>query len=218
MLVELLVELKIADPVKATFAVDDWDQSLHNLVAAAATSALGSQEFQRILCDRLALGEQMRSDVIAETKRWGIDVERVMVAHVRLLPEVSRQFFVAVGARLERARADIDEIGRLKAARLEADTSAEVAQLVAEAKSQYPLAISRAFEAMRDRPEVLAAYQELYELSLIRPHRTFAFKGFDGGEMSAADALMSAPGLSSGSNGASVGHGETMQASPTRSS
>lgn len=205
LIVDLFVELTVKDPVAATFAVEDRESSLHNLVAATAGSVLGDREFPEILCERTKLGEQMRQLVLAEAARWGVDVDRVIVSHVRLLPEVSRQFFVAVAARLERARADVDELGRLKAARLDADTSVQVAALVAEAKSQYPLAIGRAFETLRGKPEVMAAYQELYELSLLRPHRTFAFRGFEGNEMRAADALMSAPAMANGSsNGATT--------------
>lgn len=198
LIVELFVEMKVTDPVAAAFAVEDRESSLQNLVASGANSVLGDQDFQQILCERVRLGEQVRQEISAEAKRWGIDVERVLVSHVRLLPEVARQFFVAVAARLERARADIDELGRLKVAKLDAETSAQVAVLVAEAKSQYPLAISRAFEKLKDKPQVLAAYQELYELSLIRPHRTFAFRGFEGNEMRAADALMGVPALAQG--------------------
>ncbi|MBK7864728.1 MAG: SPFH/Band 7/PHB domain protein [Archangiaceae bacterium] len=219
-IVELFVELKVRDPVAVTFAVEDWEGSLHNLVAATATSVLGHQDFQQILCDRVRLGDQVRQELLPEANRWGIDVERVLVSHVQLLPEVSRQFFVAVAARLDRARADIDEMGRLKVARLEAETSVQVASLVAEAKTQYPLAISRSFEKLGEQPAVLEAYQELYELSLLRPHRTFAFRGFDGKEMRAADALMSAPSAlqssaGNGSNGTSnattVSHGEVVR-------
>lgn len=170
----------------------------------------------------MRLGEQVRQELLPEANRWGIDVERVLVSHVQLLPEVSRQFFVAVAARLDRARADIDEMGRLKVARLEAETSVQVASLVAEAKVQYPLAVSRSFEKLGEQPVVLEAYQELYELSLLRPHRTFAFRGFEDKEMRAADALMSAPsalasssgaGTNGAANGTTVAHGEIVRGS-----
>jgi len=40
------------------------------------------------------------------------------------------------------------------------------------------------------RPKVLAAYNELYRLSLLRPHRATAFIGFEDEGMRAVDAAM----------------------------
>ena len=65
-----------------------------------------------------------------------------------------------------------------------------VAALVAEAKGQYPAAVGRALAEIKPRPKLFQAYNELYELSLVRPHRTIAFRGFDGGDIRAADAAM----------------------------
>lgn len=187
--VDLWLEFRVDDPVRATFHVADWDRSLQNLVSHAATSILGDREFREILCDRTELGAMLQRDISAETERWGVRIERVFIRNVSLLPEVSRQIFETIAARLDRAKAAIDEDGRLAVAQLEAETSVRVAALVAEAKSQYPLAVGRAFAAMRARPGVFAAYNALYDLSTLRPHRTVAFRGFDG-ELRAVDATM----------------------------
>lgn len=193
LMVDLWLEFRIEDPAKALFGVADWDRALHNLVSHAATSILGNREFSEILSDRTELGERLQQDISDETARWGLKIERVFIRNVKLLPEVSRQIFGTIAARLERAKAALDENGRLAAAQLEADTGVKVAALVAEAKAQYPLAVGRALAALRDQPEVLAAYQELYALSLIRPHRTVAFRGFEGEAMTAVDAAMLSP-------------------------
>jgi hypothetical protein len=58
---------------------------------------------------------------------------------------------------------------------------------------------------------VLAAYQELYALSLLRPHRTVAFRGFEGEAMRAVDAAMLSPTGGETSGIAPLnGHGERM--------
>lgn len=189
-IVDLWVEFRVADPAKAIFSVTDWDASLQNLVSHAATSILGSREFHEILCDRTDLGALLRDDIAQETAAWGISIELVFVRNVSLLPEVSRQMFETIAARLERTKAHIDEAGRLEVAKLEADTAMRTALLVAEAKGQYPAAVGRALAALRPRPRVYDAYNELYELSLVRPHRTVSFRGFDAGELKAAEAAM----------------------------
>ncbi|MCC6647744.1 MAG: SPFH/Band 7/PHB domain protein [Polyangiaceae bacterium] len=189
-IVDLWVEFRVADPAKAIFSVTSWDSSLQNLVSHAATSILGSREFQEILCDRTDLGAELRDDIATETAAWGVAIEFVFIRNVSLLPEVSRQMFETIAARLERTKAHIEEAGRLEVAKLEADTAMRTAELVAEAKGQYPAAVGRALGALRDRPRVYAAYNELYELSLVRPHRTVSFVGFDAGELKAVEAAM----------------------------
>lgn len=187
--VDLWVEQRIVDPVKALFAVEDWEKATQNLVLHAAMSILGSRDFQQILDDRSELGAKLQRDISAETERWGVRVDQVFVRHVALLPEVAREVFGTVASRLERARAVLVEQGRLDAAQLEAETSKRVAQLVARAKSQYPLAVGRALARLQKRPKVFAAYTELYALAQVRGPRTIAFRGFEG-ELRAAEAAM----------------------------
>ncbi len=200
MLVDLWVELRITSPKRAMYDVADWDRSLQNLVQHAAISILGSRDFQQILTDRIEIGDLLKHDLGNETARWGVSIEKVFVRNVSLLPEVSQQMFATIAARLERAKADIEEEGRLMVAQLEAQTSVQIAPLVADAKGQYPAALARAFASMGQEPAVLSAYNELYELSLVRPHRTIAFNGFGTAELGAAEAMMAAPPLTDGSS------------------
>lgn len=189
-MIDLWVEFRVTDAAKALFAVEDWDRSLRNLVVHTATSILCDQRFEDILTDRTALGERLRAEIVDETARWGVAVEAVFLRNVKLLPEVSRQVFQTIAAGLERAKAEIDENGRLVAAKLDADTASKVAELVAEAKGQYPAAIGRALARMDRVPEVRAAYEELYALSVVRPHRVVAFRGFEADGLRAIDAAM----------------------------
>lgn len=187
---DLWVELRVVDPEKALFAVEDWDKATQNLILHAAMTILGSRDFQEILDDRSELGAKLQRDVSAETERWGVKVDQVFVRHVALLPEVSRQVFGTVAARLERARAVLVEQGRLDVAQLEAETARRVAVLVGEAKSQYPLAVGRALQKLKSKPRVFEAYNALYELAQVRGAHTVAFRGFDGKDLRALDAAM----------------------------
>lgn len=187
---DLWVELRIVDPEKALFAVEDWDKATLNLVLHAAMTILGTREFQEILDDRSELGAKLQRDVSAETERWGVKVDHVFVRHVALLPDVARQVFGTVAARLERARAVLIEQGRIDVAQLEAQTAHRVATLVGEAKSQYPLAVGRALKRLQEKPAVFEAYNALYELTQVRGSRTVAFRGFAPHEIKAVEAAM----------------------------
>lgn len=191
MLVDLWVELHLVDSVKAQFAVTDWDKALQSVVAHAAISILGKSDFQQVLQDRQELGERLRSDIAREAERWGLSIDSAFIQQIELLPEVANELSNTIAARLERATAEIEATGRLEVAQLEADTSREVATLVADARAQYPLAIGAALEQLKQTPEVLEAYLELYELSQLRPGRTVAFRGFEGTQaLRSADAAM----------------------------
>jgi hypothetical protein len=54
---------------------------------------------------------------------------------------------------------------------------------------------------MKKTPATFEAYNELYELSLVRPHRTVTFRGFDSDELRATDAAMIVPGVDGATNG-----------------
>lgn len=188
-LVDLWLELRIEDPVKATFNVVDWDRALRNLASHAVTSILGNREFDEILRNRVELSDLLREEIGDDCERWGIRVDQVFLQKIGLRPEVERQILASVSARLERAKSELEERGRLAAALLEAKTSAHIAELVAEAKGQYPEAVSRAYQVMAARPAVRKAYDELYELSQIRPQRAIGFVGF-GESIRPIDATM----------------------------
>lgn len=189
-IVDLWVELQVVDPAKAYFRVASWERSLQNLISHEATALLSNREFDEILAERDRLGEQLRDATREETERWGVRIEGVFLQNVGLMPEVGRQMLATIAARLEAAKAEIEEEGRLQVAQLEAETTAQVAGLVADAKAQYPLAVGRALEQLRAKPGVYDAYTELYKLSLLRPHRTVTFVGFGDDELRAVDAAM----------------------------
>lgn len=191
MLVDLWVELHIADSARSRFAVTDWDAALGSVVAHAAISILGKSDFQQVLQDRQELGERLRSDIAREAERWGLVIDSAFIQQIELLPEVADQLAQAIAARLERATAEIEANGRLQVAQWEADTAKEVASLVGQARAQYPLAIGAALAEVKRTPEVLSAYLELYELSQLRPQRTVAFRGFDAAqELRSVEAAM----------------------------
>lgn len=191
LIVDLWLEFRIVDPSKAIFAVQDWDRSLRNVASHATRAILSNLDFNHILTDRSDLGERLKRDLQDECQRWGLQLSNAFIRNVRMLPEVARLMFETVAARKERAKARIEEEGRLAVAMLDAETAAQVAQRVADAKSQYPLAMGEVFAELKRTPRLFAAYNTLYELSQLRPHRTVAFVGFDG--LRATDAAMMSP-------------------------
>lgn len=194
-IIDLWVEFGIKSPERVLFQVENWEKSLQSILTCSATSILGTYEFSQILNNRSELGRTLKEDIEAEISRWGLEIDLVFISKLTLLPDVSQQLFDAVAARLEKTKADIEEAGRLESLLLEAETSAKVANLEAEAKGQYSLGIGRAYGKLSTQPKIFSAYTELYELSMVKPQRTVAFQGFKNQEVSAIEALMSMPPL-----------------------
>ncbi|WP_141735695.1 SPFH domain-containing protein [Oligoflexus tunisiensis] len=193
--IDVWIELSIAAPEKALFRVDNFEAALQSLLTNSTASILGNFEFQQILSNRSELGRLLKEDIREETSRWGLEIELVFISKLSLLPDVAQQLFDTVAARLDKARVDIEEAGRLEAAQLDAETSATIAGLVAEAQGQYALAVGSAYARLGKNQELLSAYRELYELSLMKPQRTVAFRGFADQEIKALDAAMAVPNI-----------------------
>ncbi|MBM4344965.1 MAG: SPFH domain-containing protein [Deltaproteobacteria bacterium] len=190
---DIWVELRVVDPVKAAFAVDDWDAALRHLVAHTAGSVLSTDTFDDILHARAELGQRLAGEIGPEMQRWGVQVDAVLLQRLSLLPEVQEQLLASVAAKLLRAKADIDEAGRQRVRLLDAMTEERTAALVAQAKVQYPTAVGRAYARLGDTPEVLHAYQQLYELAQIRPHRATVFRGITDADLRKGEAMMFVP-------------------------
>ena len=189
-LVDLWVEFRIAQPERALFGVENWEETLASGVSHAAMSVLSSLEFKEILAGSVALSERILGELSESGPNWGLVIENIQIRDVGLLPEVSKQLFASVGARLERAKALIEERGRIAISELDAKTAKEVARLKGEARAQYPLELSRVFETMAKSPRVLAAYRQLHRFGRTQPSKTIYFDGFKEGELRAVDAAM----------------------------
>ncbi len=200
--IDLWLEFRIANPEKAIFQVEDWERALQSLLTNSTTSILGTFEFSQILSNRIELSQTLKEDICAETSRWGLEIDLVFISKLSLLPDVSQQLFDTVAARLEKATADIEELGRLEAATLEAETASKISSLVAEARGQYALGVGRAYHRLAKNGELFNAYQELYDLSVVKPQRTVAFHGFANQELSAAEAAMTIPLMEGATSGA----------------
>lgn len=191
-MVDLWLEFRVENPEKALFEVEDWEGALKSLVVQSATSILCSKSFQEILVGRNDIASVMFSQIAPETNRWGIQMNSLMIKNVGLPPDVSRRILGSVSAKLERAKALIEEEGRLQIEKLEAQTESDIAALNAEAKSQYSLAVGRAYHKLSADGEVFSHYKELYELSRVVPNRMVYFDGF-ADEIRAIDAAMISP-------------------------
>jgi regulator of protease activity HflC (stomatin/prohibitin superfamily) len=184
--VDLRVTFRIKDGEKALFAVDDWESALESTTLHEAAAQLAGKDRALFLRCAPELSELLRASVPAAMTAYGIEVHDVRIMNVEFRPEVTRQMFETVAAKLEVAKAEYEERGRTDAALLLARTEQRVAELEARAKTESLKAVGRAYQQLRARSEVFEAYEHLYRLSQLDPSRVVSFDGFEDGELSRA--------------------------------
>ncbi len=191
--VGVFVEYRIIDPVKASFNVEDLPQSLANVVSHAVIAAFGGRQLNDIFRESGRLSDEVRAETSDEADLWGVVIERILLRNVRPSPVAMEQILTEIAARLEKAKARIEEEGRQEVALIEAQTTERVAERAANAKGRYLQEIGKAYAELQKHPEVHAAFRQLHELVLLRPANTVAFRGFDADALRPTEAMFFDP-------------------------
>lgn len=189
--VDLRVTFRIVDSDRALFTVDDWEAALESTTVHEASAELAGKDRALFLCNAPELASRLTASVKRAMASYGIEVHDVRIANVELRPEVTRQMFETVAAKLEVAKAEYEEKGRTDAAMLLARTEEQVAELEARAKTENLKAVGRAYEQLRQRPQIFEAYTDLYRLSQLDPSRIVSFDGFEDGVVSTGSLVES---------------------------
>lgn len=184
--VDLRITFRIDDSEKAMFAVHDWEQALESSTVHEAAAAIAGKDRALFLRNDPELSRALTEQTRKTMATYGIEIHDVRILNVEFRPEVARQMFEAVAAKLDVAKGEYEEKGRTDAALLFAQTEERVAELEARAKTENLKAVGRAYHQLRQRPEVFDAYTDLYRLSQLDPSRVVSFDGFEEGELSTA--------------------------------
>ncbi|MEY4616049.1 MAG: hypothetical protein RJB66_1009 [Pseudomonadota bacterium] len=193
--VDLWIEFRVTDPYKALFGVENWEEVLQSTVIHSTASILSSQSVNEILLHRSELGEKLKKSIAFETERWGISLSDAMIQNIGLLSDITKQFFHAVAARIERTTAIVQEEGRLEVAKLEATTSKKIAELNGLARSQMPIEIAKFYRELSSDPALLAKFQEYWNLLNIDPRKTVTFSGFNENSIQIVEATKAVEAL-----------------------
>ncbi len=188
--IDLWIEYRVVDARRSVFAVESWKDAVRNFLLHSLTDVMSNRKLDAVVRDREAITSQMVEAIRAEAEVWGVQIEQLWIQDVRILPEIAKQFFDRVAAKLEMEKARIEEEGRVQVQMIQAETERKISVLNAQARAMHPLAVGRAYSRIRKDEKVMTAYEELYRLSLLQPNRTVTFMGFKPGEIRALDAAM----------------------------
>jgi regulator of protease activity HflC (stomatin/prohibitin superfamily) len=155
--IDAVIYYRVADPQKATYAVQNLPFALETLTRTTLRNIVGEMELDQTLGSRDTINRRMR-DVIEEASiGWGVDVTRVELQAIEPPHDVQQSMELQMRAERERRAAVTNAEAGKRAAILEAEGVRESAVLRAQGMAEARLAMANAeAEAIKKISESLA--------------------------------------------------------------
>jgi len=136
--------IKITDPVKALYGVEDFKLAIRHLIMTTLRSIIGEMKLDEALSNREMIKAKLRDQIVDDVADWGITVKTVEIQDIT--PSDSMQMVMEKQAAAERERRAIETIaeGRKNAMILDADGKLEAAKREAAAQVRLAKASSEA--------------------------------------------------------------------------
>jgi regulator of protease activity HflC (stomatin/prohibitin superfamily) len=168
--VSIIVQFRVADPVAALHAVQNYEDRIYSDVQLAARRSLASMTLEQILTNRNQLSEDILRDVQDAAARYGIKILRADVKDLIFpgnLQDVMNKVLAAerlsqaqlVEARTKADLQRIDASARAEIRRLEAEAQAQAQRLLALNEAELQRIQTEAeIAALREREQAAQAY------------------------------------------------------------
>jgi regulator of protease activity HflC (stomatin/prohibitin superfamily) len=150
--VNAIAFIKVTDPVKAVYGVEDYSEAIRNMIMTTLRSIVGEMELDQALSQRDMIKARLKAGVADEALDWGLTVKSVEIQDIKPSQSMQRAMELQAAAERERkamvTRAEGEKQSMILTAeaRLESakrDASAQV--MLAEASSQAITKITGAF-------------------------------------------------------------------------
>ncbi len=136
--------IKITDPVRALYGVEDFKLAIQNLIMTTLRSIIGEMKLDEALSSREIIKARLKEQIIDDVADWGITVKTVEIQDIT--PSQSMQQAMEKQAAAERERRAIETLaeGNKNAMILEAEGKLEAAKREAEAQIKLAQASAQA--------------------------------------------------------------------------
>jgi len=153
--VDAIIYYLIADPVRATYEVQNLSFGLDQLTLSALRNVIGQLDLDHTLSSRDTTNTQLRAALDAATQQWGVKVMRVELKNItppeevrltmekQMTAERTRRAVVTT-AEGEKASAILRAEGQKQAQIVNAEGAKEAAVLAAEGQAQARLRVAQA--------------------------------------------------------------------------
>ena len=150
--VNAIAFIKVTDPVKAVYGVEDYSEAIRNMIMTTLRSIVGEMELDQALSQRDMIKARLKAGVADEALDWGLTVKSVEIQDIKPSESMQRAMELQAAAERERkamvTRAEGEKQSMILTAeaRLEsAKRDAEAQVMLAEASSQAITKVTGAF-------------------------------------------------------------------------
>ncbi len=126
--------IRIIQPHKAVYAVEDYEESISTLVQTTLRSIIGEMDFDSVLSHREQMKTKLKDMISDDILNWGITLNTVEIQDIKPSPSMKASMEKQAAAERER-RATISKAkGEREAQILEAEGKLEASRLIAESQ------------------------------------------------------------------------------------
>ena len=150
--VNAIAFIKVTDPVKAVYGVEDYSEAIRNMIMTTLRSIVGEMELDEALSQRDMIKARLKAGVADEALDWGLTVKSVEIQDIKPSESMQRAMELQAAAERERkamvTRAEGEKQSMILTAeaRLEsAKRDAEAQIMLADASSQAITKVTGAF-------------------------------------------------------------------------
>lgn len=150
--VNAIAFIKITDPVKAVYGVQNYSEAIRNMIMTTLRSIVGEMELDHALSQRDMIKARLKAGVADEAMDWGLTVKSVEIQDIKPSQSMQRAMELQAAAERERkamvTRAEGEKQSMILTAeaRLEsAKRDAEAQIMLADASSQAITKVTGAF-------------------------------------------------------------------------
>jgi len=136
--------IKITDPVKALYGVEDFRLAIQNLIMTTLRAIIGEMKLDEALSNRETIKAKLKEQIIDDVADWGITVKTVEIQDITPSPSMQQAMEQQAAAERERRAIETLAEGKKNAMILEADGKLEAAKREAEAQVRLAEASSEA--------------------------------------------------------------------------
>jgi regulator of protease activity HflC (stomatin/prohibitin superfamily) len=138
--------IKVTDPVKAVYGVEDYSEAIRNMIMTTLRSIVGEMELDDALSSRDKIKARLRESIADEAVDWGLTVKSVEIQDIKPSQSMQKAMEMQAAAERERKAVVTRSEGAKQSAILEAEARLESAKR--DANAQVMLAEASA-EAIR---------------------------------------------------------------------
>lgn len=152
--VNAIAFIKVTDPVKAVYGVEDYAEAIRNMIMTTLRSIVGEMELDHALSSRDMIKTRLKAGVADEALDWGLTVKSVEIQDIKPSESMQRAMELQASAERERKAMVTKAEGEKQSMILSAEARLESAKRDAEAQIMLADASSQAIN------KVTAAFGE----------------------------------------------------------